>query len=91
MTSRELEKKRLISQMADSLWDRGLGTIALIGLEAGRPLTFFAGQLLWVFQPVMGLAMSRERIAQFAVVLEDPEAVNQLIGNLLDREEAGRS
>ena len=93
MTSRELEKQRLASQMAELLCDRGLGTTALIGLEAGRPLAFLVGQLLWVLQPVMGLVISRERFAQFATILEDPEALNLLIGHLSDRNEAevGRS
>jgi hypothetical protein len=93
MTSRELEKQRLVSQMADALCDRGLGTTALIGLEAGRPLTFLFAQLLWVLQPAMGLVMPRERMAHIAVILEDPEAVDLLIGHLSDRNETevGRS
>ena len=79
--------------MADLLSDRGVGATALIGLEAGRPLAFLAGQLLWVLQPVLGLIMPRERLAHLAVILEDPEAIDQLIGHLLDRNETkvGRS
>jgi hypothetical protein len=88
MTSRELEKQRLVSQMADMLCDRGLGPTALIGLETGRPLAFLVGQLLWVLQPAMGLVIPRERLAQFAIILEDPKALNQLIGHLSDRNEA---
>jgi hypothetical protein len=93
MTSRELEKQRLVSQVADLLEDRGLSATALFGLEAGRPLAFLVGQLMYVLQPVMGLVMPRERLAQFAIILEDPEAINQLIGHLSDRNEAevGRS
>ena len=93
MTSRDLEKQRLVSQLADILCDRGLDSTVLIGLETGRPFAFLFGQLLWVLQPVMGLVMPRERIAQFAVILEDPKALNQLIGLLSDRNEAeaGRS
>jgi len=93
MTSHELEKQLLVSQLADLLEDRGLGATALFGLEAGRPLAFLVGQLMYVLQPVMGLVMPRERLAQFAIILEDPEAINQLIGHLSDRNEAevGRS
>jgi len=88
MTSRELEKQRLVIQVADLLNDRGLAATTLIGLEAGRPLAFLVGQLMWVLQPVMGLVMPRERLAQFAVILEDPEAIDQLIGQLSDKSEA---
>lgn len=85
MTSREMEKQRFASQIADYLSDRGLVSLALTGLEVGRPLAFMGGQLLWILQPTAGLLFPRQRIAQLATFLEDPEAVNQLVRNLSER------
>jgi hypothetical protein len=85
MTSRELEKENFVSQIADYLYAHGLGSAALVGLEVGRPLAFLGGQLLWMLQPAMGLLFPKDSISKIAVVLEDPQAVNQLIGQLADR------
>ena len=88
MTSREMEKQHLISHTANALCDRGLGSTALIALEAGRPLAFLVGQLLWVLQPTIGLLVPGEGLAQIAAILEDPEAVDHLIAHLSERNEA---
>jgi hypothetical protein len=88
MTSRNMEKKRLVSQLAILLKNRGLGATVLILLEAGGPLAFLIGQLMWVLQPAMGLVIPRERLADLAVILEDPKAIKQLIGYLSDGNEA---
>ncbi len=88
MTSREMEKENFVSQIADYLYAHGLGSAALVGLEVGRPLTFLGGQLLWMLQPVMGLIFPRDLISKIAVILEDPQATNELIGQLADREKS---
>ena len=71
MTSREMEKENFVSQIADYLYAHGLGSTALVGLEAGRPLTFLGGQLLWILQPLMGLIFPKDLISKIAVILED--------------------
>lgn len=76
------EKDALISQIADQICRRGWRTPALIALEAGRPLTFVIGQLLWVAQPALSLAIPSQKIRQTAHLLEEPAAVNQLIACL---------
>ena len=88
ITSRNMENKRLVSQMANLLKARGLAGTALILLEVGGPLAFLVGQLIWVVQPAMGLVIPRERLADLATILEDPQAIKQLIGYLSDGNEA---
>lgn len=55
---------------------------ALIMLESGRPFTFLGGQLLWVTQPAFSLFGKSTMIAQLARLLEEPQAVAQLIQQL---------
>ena len=60
---------------------------ALILLDAGRPLTFFGGQLLWVSQPLFSLFGKSTQVARMARLLEEPQAVAQLIQQLEEIEE----
>ncbi|MGD2049109.1 MAG: hypothetical protein PVH03_06420 [Chloroflexota bacterium] len=79
MTSRVVEDKAFVSHVADLICQHGLRHFVLIGLEAGRPLTFIAGQLLWVFQPVLGLFLARDEVSRLAHLMEDPIALEHLI------------
>lgn len=82
MTGRGREREVIVSQIVDALNRYGLRTPALIGLEAGRPLAFVGGQLLWMAQPALSLLLPGELIEQAAGVLEDPAAVEMLISQL---------
>ena len=85
MTSRGPEQQAFVNQVADRIRQLGFRLPALAVLEAGRPLAFVAGQLLWLTQPALALVMPRELLSQTAELLEDPEAVNSLV-KLLDVE-----
>lgn len=65
--------------VAKSISKRGLGSLALVALEAGRPLAFLGGQLLWLTQPALCLLWSRNQISRLARLLEEAEAVDSLI------------
>jgi hypothetical protein len=54
----------------------------LIFLEAGHPLTFLGGQLLWVAQPALSLFMPANVVAEAAQLLEEPESVKALAAKL---------
>jgi hypothetical protein len=54
-------------------------------LEAGRPLAFVGGQLIWLIQPMLNLILPAEDVGKLACLLEEPEAIDKLIG-LLDEE-----
>lgn len=68
--------------VAESISRRGLGSLALATLEAGRPLAFLGGQLLWLTQPALCLLWSRNEVSRLAQLLEQAEAVDTLIGYL---------
>lgn len=86
MTRRGLDNEEFVGQVADVLCNHGLRQPALFGLEVSRPLSFVGGQVLWLFQPLLGLVLSRELIAQMARLLEEPAAVDALIAQLEARE-----
>lgn len=73
------DEKQLIEQLAASLSRRGWRLPALIALEAGRPLTFIGGQLLWLAQPALSLFMAGDEVRRMALVLENPRAVTALL------------
>ena len=86
MTNRGLDNEEFVVQIADALCTHGLRLPALIGLEAGRPLSLIGGQFLWLLQPILGLVLSRDMIGHAARLLEEPEAVDELIDQLEARE-----
>ena len=85
MTSREVVDQAFIRRVAQLLQQNGMGQPALVGLEASRPLTFVGGQLVWIVQPMLNLIFPAEDVGKLARLLEEPEAIDQLIG-LLDEE-----
>lgn len=85
MTSREVVDSDYIDHVAKQIRKRGLAQPVRLGLEAGRPLTFIGGQLLWVAQPILGLIATNETIEMLARLLEQPEAVDRLL-SFLDQE-----
>jgi hypothetical protein len=86
MSQHGLNNEAIVVQIADAFCIHGLRLPALIGLEAGRPLSLLGGQLLWLVQPVLSLVVSREMVSQFALLLEEPSAVEALIDELEARE-----
>lgn len=85
MTSREVVDQAFVRRVARLLLRKGMGQPARVGLEAGRPLAFIGGQLVWIIQPMLNLIFPAEDVGKIARLLEEPDAVNQLIG-LLDEE-----
>jgi hypothetical protein len=81
-----LYDEEFVGQIVDALCDHGLRLPALVGLEAGRPLSLIGGQVLWLLQPLLSLFTSKEVIGRLAETLEQPEAVDLLIERLGARE-----
>ena len=86
MSHHGLNDDEFVGQIADALCSHGLRLPALIGLEAGRPLTLLGGQFLWMAQPFLSLMISRDRVGQVAELLEEPASVDKLIDELEARE-----
>jgi len=77
-----IERERFIEQVAAAFCRRGLRLPALVALEAGGPLAFLGGQLLWLAQPALSLIFPGDVIRQSARLLEDPAAVTALVKRL---------
>lgn len=68
--------------MAAYLRRRGWGGPAQVLLEVLRPFAFVGGQLLWMAQPTLALLWSRQTVGQMAELLEEPAALDALLGQL---------
>lgn len=74
-----LDDELALQQLAHGIRRRGWRLPALVALEAGRPLAFLAGQLLWVAQPAITLFWPSARIGHMARMLEQPGTWETLI------------
>lgn len=68
-----------LQTIADGLQRWGMRLPALILLEAGRPLSFPAGQMIWVAQPFLSLFIARQTVESLAHFLEEPSNLDSLI------------
>ena len=82
MSSRETVEKEEIGEVVKAITDRGWQSAAVFLLEIGRPLALLGGQLLWILQPGLSMFISADAVGRFARLLEQPEAVNDLINQL---------
>ena len=78
--------QELLDRLSEALRCYGLRLPALVALEAGRPLAFLGGQLLWVTQPALSLFFPSQVVRQVARMLEDPAAIEALMARLEARE-----
>jgi hypothetical protein len=76
------EQNVFIDQVAGAIQQSGLRQPALLVLDAGRPLAFLGGQLLWMLQPALSLLLPGKKISQMAQILEKPDAVSALVTRL---------
>jgi hypothetical protein len=82
MTQLTPEQDVFLDRIVDAVQRFGLRPLALLALDAGRPLTFVGGQMLWLLQPALSLLVSGKQVAQLAQVLEKPETVSTLVTRL---------
>lgn len=62
----------------------GWADIARSGLDALAPLGPLGAQLVWISQPVLGLFLRRDWLAELAEALETPEGLDALRAQLED-------
>jgi hypothetical protein len=82
MSQSRPENDDLPRELARKMDAWGLGSVALITLEAGRPLALLAAQLVWFVQPLAGLAWNPRRLTQLAQLLEEPGSIDTVIAYL---------
>lgn len=71
-------QEELAGQLARRIQSWGLSGLVSVLLDILEPFAFVGGQLLWVMKPTLGLLVDGNRIAEYAVMLERPEAYNLL-------------
>ncbi len=67
-------------RLAMQLRRAGLGDLAVALLEGGAPLAPFAAQLAYLVEPFLG--SSGRTAARLAHLLEDPQGLDELVGQL---------
>ena len=82
MIEHETISDSYIDEVAVALQQRGWGAAALLLLDAGRPLAFIGGQLLWLLQPTLTTIGATTEVGQLARLLENPSALDALITRL---------
>lgn len=68
-----------IETLANRIRQYRLQLPASILLEAGQPITFLGAQFIWLMQPTLSLFIHKRKISQLAHILEEPQAIEQLL------------
>jgi hypothetical protein len=76
-----------VTETAVFLQRRGWSAAALLLIEAGGPLAFLGGQLVWLAQPLLSFLFSPTSLHHLARLLEEPAALKALHQQLLMAEE----
>jgi hypothetical protein len=71
-------QQELVDRIAERIRRWGVTDLASALLEGIRPVAFIGGQALWVAQPALGIFMDAEQVAEYARLLERPEALDLL-------------
>mgnify|MGYP000922617902 FL=1 len=84
MTATTDDRAALVAALAQFIRERGLIAPATLLLELSKPLGFLGGQLLVMLGPLVSTA-PHGRFDQFAALLEDRQAVEQLLAAIGSR------
>jgi hypothetical protein len=87
-TDVEIDENRqaeLVGQLARRIRGWGLSGPVSILLDTLEPFAFVGGQILWVIQPTLSLVVDGHRVAEYAVMLERPEAYKLLQAQIKER------
>lgn len=78
----ELEPERrdfIINYMAEKIDKYAMGTPAIVFLEAGRPLSFIGGSIMWGAAPFLNIFVNDQYTREIALFLEDRKNIELLI------------
>lgn len=76
------QQAELVNEIVKRVRQWGIVDLVSILLAGIRPIAFIGGQALWVMQPALGVLMDGERVARYARLLEQPEALEMLSARL---------
>jgi hypothetical protein len=71
-----------VDKIAQKIDQLGLVSVALLWLEAHRPLSFLGSQVLLVAQPTLNLFVSAQATTNMVELLADPVQLDQLLTQL---------
>jgi hypothetical protein len=74
----ESRQAELVDQMVERIQGWGVAGLVRTLLDGIRPLAFIGGQALWIAQPTLGVLMDTDKVADYARLLERPEAIDLL-------------
>ena len=69
----------MINYMSEKIDKYGMGTPAIVFLEAGRPLSFIGGSLMWGAAPFLNIFVNDKYTREIALFLEDRQNIELLI------------
>ena len=75
----EQSDKQLISELAEKVVNRGMAVPAIFFLDMMKYLSFFGGQLMVFFGPIITAFISSQSYYKFAELLEDRNNVEFLL------------
>lgn len=75
----ETQRARLIEHMAQAIMTRRLAEPAILFLSATFPLGTLGSHLLYGIEPVLSILVERQSLRQYALLLEDRAALQQLL------------
>ena len=81
----ELEPERrdfIVNYMAEKIDKYGMGTPAIVFLEAGRPLSFIGGSLMWGAAPFLNIFVNDQYTREIALFREDRKNMEALISKI---------
>ena len=83
--------QQLITGLADKIVRRGLAVPAIFFLEMVKYMSFFGGQIMVFFGPIITVFLRAESYYKFAELLEDRKNVEYLLTELERLEEISES
>ena len=75
----EGRRDALVTELAGAIERRNLTTPAILLLEANRPFSFMASQLLLIAEPILGLLFDHNRTREIALFFENRDNVELLL------------
>ncbi|MPM54909.1 hypothetical protein SDC9_101692 [bioreactor metagenome] len=69
----------IVNYMAEKIDKYGMGTPAMVFLEAGRPLSFIGGSIMWGAAPFLNIFVNDKYTREIALFLEDRKNIEILI------------
>jgi hypothetical protein len=82
-------QEQMIERLVAWIEARGLQSLAILLLEANKPLSLVGGQALLFFQPLLGLVgpalgwpVDREHVGEWTALLEDPAGIDRILERL---------